>query len=41
MNTRAGNPRETKESPEKSISGMAVNVYKNMQEATKSSDEMT
>jgi hypothetical protein len=41
MAARAGNPRETRESPEKSTGGTAANVYKEMQEATKSSDEMT
>jgi hypothetical protein len=41
MAARAGNPRETREPPEKSTGGTAANVYKEMQEATKSSDEMT
>jgi hypothetical protein len=37
---RARNPRKTKESSEKIISGTAANVYKKMQEATKNSDKI-
>jgi hypothetical protein len=37
---RARNPYETRESLKKIISGTAANIYKEIQEATKSSDEI-
>jgi molybdopterin converting factor small subunit len=41
MAARARNPRETRESSEKIMNGTAANVYKEMQEAIKNSDEIT
>jgi hypothetical protein len=40
MAARARNPRETRESLKKIMSDTAVNVYKEMQEATKNSDKI-
>lgn len=41
MTAQARNSREARKAPEKNKSGTAANIYKEMHESTKSSDEMT
>lgn len=41
MAASARNPREARETPDRNTSGTAANIYKEMQDATKGSDEMT